>query len=67
MARDERAEAATEPRAGPSFDVQVTALEGQLKEGHVRQFTVMCDEGERTGGTDTAPSPLGYFTLGIGF
>ena len=37
------------------------------KEGHVRQFTVMSDEGERIGGTDTAPSPLGYFTLGIGF
>jgi hypothetical protein len=54
-------------RPGPAFDVEVVALEGQLKEGHVRQFTVMCDESPRTGGTDTAPSPLGYFTLGIGF
>ena len=52
---------------GPAFDVEVVALEGQLKEGHVRQFTVMCDEAARTGGTDTAPSPLGYFTLGVGF
>jgi hypothetical protein len=54
-------------RPGPAFDVEIVALEGQLKEGHVRQFTVMCDESPRTGGTDTAPSPLGYFTLGIGF
>ncbi len=52
---------------GPAFEVEVMALEGQLKEGHVRQFTVMCDEGTRIGGTETAPSPLGYFTLGIGF
>ncbi len=53
--------------SGPAFEVQVKALEGMLKEGHVRQFTVMSDEGERVGGTDSAPSPLGYFTLGIGF
>ena len=52
---------------GPAFTVEVKALDGMLKEGHVRQFTVMSDEGERIGGTDTAPSPLGYFTLGIGF
>ena len=52
---------------GPQFEVEVQTLEGQLKEGHVRQFTVMCDEGARIGGTETAPSPLGYFTLGIGF
>ena len=52
---------------GPLIEVEVRALEGQLKEGNVRQFTVMCDEGARIGGTDTAPPPLGYFTLGIGF
>ncbi|HEY3118881.1 MAG TPA: hypothetical protein VGK54_19230 [Chloroflexota bacterium] len=52
---------------GPAIEVQVKALEGQVKEGRVRQFTVMSDEGERIGGTDTAPSPLAYFTLGIGF
>ncbi len=59
-----------EPQAnpvGPTLEVEVVTLEGQLKEGHVRQFTVMCDEGARVGGTDTAPPPLGYFTLGIGF
>jgi len=42
-------------------------LETMLKMGHVRGFTVMCDEGARVGGDDTAPSPLAYFTIGIGF
>jgi len=46
---------------------EVIPLEGQLKEGHVQGFTVRCDESERAGGTDSAPSPLGYFTLAIGF
>jgi len=55
------------PAEGPHQEIEVTVLEGQLKQGKVRQFTVMCDESERVGGTDTAPSPLGYFTLGMGF
>ena len=57
----------TAQTTGPVLEIEVSALDGQLKEGHVRQFTVMCDEAARTGGTDTAPPPLGYFTLGIGF
>jgi hypothetical protein len=55
---------------GPFIVAEIKPIEGQLKEGHVQGFTVMCDEGVRpgpTGGTDTAPSPLGYFTVGIGF
>lgn len=57
-------------RHGPYTETEVILLEGQLKEGHVREFTVMCDEGARpgpSGGTNTAPGPLSYFTLGIGF
>lgn len=54
-------------RPAPLLEAEVITLEGQLKEGHVRGFTVMCDEGEHIGGTNTAPAPLGYFTLGIGF
>lgn len=57
-------------RPGPFIVAEVRPLEGQLKEGHVQGFTVMCDEAVRegpSGGTDTAPSPLGYFTVGIGF
>lgn len=51
----------------PLIEVEVRALEGQLKVGRARQFTVMCDEGPRVAGTDTAPPPLSYFTLGIAF
>ena len=57
-------------QTGPLIVAEIKPVSGQLKEGHVQGFTVMCDEGVRpgpTGGTDTAPSPLGYFTLGIGF
>jgi len=42
-------------------------LEGQLKVGHVQGFSVRCDESERVGGRDSAPSPLGYFTVAVGF
>lgn len=52
---------------GPLLEVEVRSIDHQLKEGRVRQFTVMCDESERIGGTDSAPPPLGYFTLAIGF
>ena len=55
-------------RPGPHIVAEIIPLEGQVKEGHVQGFTVMSDERiGPTGGTDTAPSPLGYFTLGIGF
>lgn len=30
-------------------------------------WEVMCDEGTTGGGTDTAPSPLGYLSLGVAF
>jgi hypothetical protein len=52
---------------GPLIQTDVVVLEGMLKEGHIRGFTVMCDEGARIGGTDTAPPPLGYFTVAVGF
>jgi hypothetical protein len=54
-------------RPGFAITAEVTALEGQLKMGQVQGFTVRCDEGPRVGGTDTAPSPLGYFTTAMGF
>jgi hypothetical protein len=57
-------------RPAPYIVAEVIPLEGQLKEGHVQGFTVRCDEGVRadgSGGIDSAPSPLGYFTLAIGF
>jgi uncharacterized OsmC-like protein len=43
------------------------ALEGQLKEGQIGGFTIYCDESERVGGSGTAPSPLQYLFLSVGF
>ena len=54
-------------RPGPHIVAEIIASEGQLKVGHVQGFTVRCDESERVGGTDSAPSPLGYFTVAVGF
>jgi hypothetical protein len=51
------------------FTVEADALklERMRKEGHVRGFTVFCDEGEHVGGDNSAPNPLGYFLLGVAF
>jgi hypothetical protein len=55
-------------RPGPHIVAEVITLEGQVKLGRVQGFTVLCDEGAYLpGGTDSAPSPLGYFTAAIGF
>lgn len=37
------------------------------KEGHVRGFTIYCDEGTHLGGDNSAPSPLGYFCTSLAF
>lgn len=56
---------------GPHIQVEVKQVHGHIKEGRLTQqgkeFVVMSDEGPRIGGENTAPSPLAYFTLGIGF
>jgi hypothetical protein len=54
-------------RPGPHIVAEVIPIEDQLKVGHVQGFTVRCDESGRVGGTDSAPSPLGYFTVAVGF
>lgn len=54
-------------RPGPHIVAEIIPHEGQLKVGHVQGFTVRCDESERVGGEDSAPSPLGYFTVAVGF
>jgi hypothetical protein len=55
-------------RITPHVVAEVILHEGQVKEGRVQGFTIRCDEGAYIpGGTDTAPSPLGYFTAAIGF
>lgn len=56
-------------RPGPHIVAEIIPLEGQAKLGEVQGFKVLCDEASdgRTGGTDLAPTPLGYFTAAIGF
>lgn len=72
MAQDSRVpDIRSDNRPGPHIEVDVFAHEGHVKEGkltqHGKEFTVLCDEGPQIGGTNTAPTPLAYFTLGIGF
>lgn len=56
----------TEPR-GFTIEADARTLDGMLKEGESRGFTVRCDESPNLGGTNTAPTPLQYFLLGLGF
>ena len=52
--------------------VEAETLERQRKLARVQAgsgsaFEMICDEGTRIGGDDTAPSPLGYFSAGVAF
>ena len=69
MADDPIPEALDPNQRGREIVVEATAetLEKMRKEGSVRGFTVMCDEGAHVGGDNTAPSPLAYFSVAIGF
>jgi len=49
------------------LEADAETLEKMRKQGHARGFTVSCDEGERTGGENTAPPPLAYFGLSLAF
>jgi uncharacterized OsmC-like protein len=49
------------------IEADAETLEKMRKEGHARGFTVYCDELERVGGDNTAPSPLAYFALALAF
>jgi uncharacterized OsmC-like protein len=49
------------------LEADAETLGKMRKEGHARGFTVFCDEAERTGGENTAPPPLAYFALALGF
>lgn len=56
------------------IEVEAETLERQRKLARVRSgggtgstFEMICDEGTRIGGDDTAPSPLAYFSAGIAF
>ena len=50
-----------------TIEADTETLERQRKEGNSRGFTVFCDEPEAIGGDNTAPPPLSYFTMALGF
>jgi len=47
--------------------VDAVMLEKARKEGHADEFTIFCDEAERLGGDNSAPSPMRYMALSVGF
>jgi len=49
------------------LEADAETLEKMRKEGHTRGFAVYCDEPERAGGDNTAPTPLAYFGLSLAF
>jgi hypothetical protein len=49
------------------LEANAETLKKMRKEGRARGFTVYCDEAERTGGENSAPPPLAYFSLSLGF
>lgn len=49
------------------LEADAQTLERMRKEGHARGFTVYCDEGGHIGGDNSAPPPLAYFGLAVGF
>lgn len=49
------------------MEADTETLERQKKSGQARGFTVLCDEREQTGGDNSAPPPLAYFALSLGF
>jgi hypothetical protein len=50
-----------------TINVDAKTLANVQKEGHADEFTVFCDEAERLGGDNTAPSPMRYMALAVGF
>lgn len=68
-----------DPTASRDIRIHVSArtLDGQKKRAEVwsegqgrpmgSRFAIVCDEGKRIGGDDSAPPPLAYFSAGVAF
>jgi uncharacterized OsmC-like protein len=79
MANDQQVQdrqaAIDNPSGGRLFGQEVVTVseKGLRKKGIIiepeetRQFEVQCDEGPRLGGENTAPRPISYFLLSVGF
>ena len=50
-----------------TVEIDAKTIGKMKKEGHADEFTVYCDEAERLGGENTAPSPMRYMALSVAF
>lgn len=50
-----------------AFDVRAHKVVRQQKKAMFASFEILCDEGARIGGDDTAPPPLAYFAASVAF
>jgi hypothetical protein len=50
-----------------TVEIDAHTMGKMKKEGHADEFTVYCDEAERLGGENTAPSPMRYMALSVAF
>ncbi|MGI9597351.1 MAG: hypothetical protein ACR2QK_14405 [Acidimicrobiales bacterium] len=50
-----------------TFDVAAQTAGRQLKKAAFDTFEMLCDEGEASGGDNTAPPPLAYFGAALAF
>ena len=51
-----------------TIEADAATADGMRKEGRTDDgFTVYCDEAERLGGENSAPSPMRYLCLSLGF
>lgn len=53
--------------SGPTIEVEIKTVGKMKKEGRAGEFIVLCDEGPNIGGEGSAPRPLDYFMLSVGF
>ena len=57
-----------EARRVITIETDAKTMEKMRKEGVTEDgFTVYCDEAERLGGDNSAPSPMRYLPLSLGF
>ena len=63
-----RAQEFPDSRRVITIETDGRTLERMRKEGVTEDgFTVYCDEAERLGGDNSAPSPMRYLSLSLGF
>ena len=49
------------------MEAEITRIEGQLKLGQSRGYTMLCDEPSYMGGTGSAPPSMAFLVASVGF